>query len=228
MLLLRSCNYLNLVPSLRPSPHLDRSLMADQNHCPLCKGCLRRGGVWCHTCYKYFHVKCSCKSCSEVTAATETAIATPAPHNVLTVPDTPLIDLATSHAHENAVATSDNFWNNFLALSRGNSALNISRCRHIEALVLHAQQEQDKGAVRRNPSRVLAPIAVNTDRSDISPNPCLIRPLSILSRKENTDNGSNNKTIKRRLRAWHSCNFSELFCEAKAIQMRLNSRNKAL
>ena len=30
----------------------------------------------------------------------------------------------------------------------------------------------------------------------------------------------------RRLRAWHKCNFSELFCEAKAIQMRMNSRNK--
>ena len=34
------------------------------------------------------------------------------------------------------------------------------------------------------------------------------------------------RTIKRRLRAWHSCNLSDLFCEAKAIQMRMNSRNK--
>ena len=47
-----------------------------------------------------------------------------------------------------------------------------------------------------------------------------------LSRTKNTNDGSNNKTIKRRMRAWHSCNLSELFCEAKAIQMRMNSRNK--
>ena len=40
------------------------------------------------------------------------------------------------------------------------------------------------------------------------------------------DDGLNIKTIKRRLRAWLSCNFSELFYEAKAIQMIMNSRNK--
>ena len=109
---------------MQPSRLLARSLMADQTHCPLCKDPLRRGGVWCHTCYKYFHVKWSglaaakewtenfsCKSCSEVT---ETAIATPAPHNDLTVPDTAPIDPATSHARELSVAApSDNFWDNF-------------------------------------------------------------------------------------------------------------------
>ena len=52
----------------------------------------------------------------------------------------------------------------------------------------------------------------------------MILPHLNLSRAKNTDDGSNNKTTKRRLRAWHSCNFSEMFCEAKEIQM--NSRNK--
>ena len=47
-----------------------------------------------------------------------------------------------------------------------------------------------------------------------------------LSRTKNTDDGSNNKSIKRRPRAWHRCNFSELFFEAEAMQMRMNSRNK--
>ena len=73
---------------------------------------------------------------------------------------------------------------------------------------------------------VLSPIAVNTDRSDISLTLCMILPHLTLSRTKNTYNRSNSKTIKRRLRAWHSCNFSELFCEANAIQMRKNSRNK--
>ena len=54
----------------------------------------------------------------------------------------------------------------------------------------------------------------------------MILPHLTLSRTKNTDGGLNNKTIKRRLRTWHSCNFSESFCEAKAIQMRMNSRNK--
>ena len=54
----------------------------------------------------------------------------------------------------------------------------------------------------------------------------MILPHLTLSRTKKTDDGSNKKTIKRRLRAWHSCNFSELFCEAKAIQMRMNSMNK--
>ena len=112
----RCCYYspvINLIqsPSVQPSQLLARSLMADQTHCPLCKGPLRRGGVWCHTCYKYLHVKCSglaaakdwtenfsCKSCSEFTSATKTAIGTLAPHNALTVSDTALIDPATSHA----------------------------------------------------------------------------------------------------------------------------------
>ena len=42
----------------------------------------------------------------------------------------------------------------------------------------------------------------------------------------NTDDGLNNKIVERRLRALHSCNFSELSCEANAIQMRTSSRNK--
>ena len=54
----------------------------------------------------------------------------------------------------------------------------------------------------------------------------MILPHLTLSRTENTNNGSKNKTIKLRLRAWHSCNFTKLFCEAKAIEMRINSRNK--
>ena len=54
----------------------------------------------------------------------------------------------------------------------------------------------------------------------------MILPHFTLSRTKITDDGSNNKTIKRRLRAWHNCNFSDLFCEAKAIQMRMKSRNK--
>ena len=101
------------------------------------------------------------------TAATETAIATPAPHTGLTVPDTALIDPATSHAPESSVAApSDNF---FL---------------------------------------------------------CMIFPYLTLSRTKNTDDVSNNKTIKRRVSAWHSCNISELFREAIAIQKRINSRIK--
>ena len=54
----------------------------------------------------------------------------------------------------------------------------------------------------------------------------MILPHLILSRTKNTDDGSNNKTIKRRLRAWHSCNSSELLYEVKTIQIRVNSRNK--
>ena len=54
----------------------------------------------------------------------------------------------------------------------------------------------------------------------------MIVPHLTFSRTKNTEDGSINKTIKRRLRARQSCNFSELFCEAKAIQMRMNSRNK--
>ena len=224
---------------MQPSPLLARSLMADQTHCPLCRCPIRRGGVWCHTCYNYFHVKCSglaeakewnenfsCKSCSDVTAATETAIATPVPHNDLTVPDTVLIDPATSHAFERSVAPSDNFWDNFkprhaktvskidrevvtwkpsfLTLSKNNTGEQLSEALH----------------------SVLSPIAVNTDRSVVSLTLCMILPQLTLSRTKNRDDGSNNKTIKRRLRGWHSCNFSELFYEEKAIQMRMNSRNK--
>ena len=167
---------------MQPSRLLARSLTDDQTHCPLCKGPLRRGGVWCHTCYKYFHVKCSglaaakewtenfsCKSCSEVIAATETAIATPAPHNDLTVSDTALIDPATSHAPKLSVAaSSDNFWDKF-------------QPHHAQKL-----QEIYREVVTWKPSfftfgknktgeefaealhSVLSPIAVDTDRSDIS------------------------------------------------------------
>ena len=105
---------------MQPSPLLARSLMADQTHCPLCKGPLGRRRFWCHMCYNFFATakdwtkNFSSKSCSEITAANETANATPAPHNDLTVPDTALINLATSHAPEHSVAESrDNFWDNF-------------------------------------------------------------------------------------------------------------------
>ena len=225
---------------MQPSRLLARSLMADQTHCPLCNGSLRRGGVWCHTCYKYFHEKCSglaaakewtenfsCKKCSEVIAATETAIATPAPHNDLTVPDTAFIDPATSHAPERSVAApSDNFWDNF----QPHHAVTVREIyREVVTwkpsfftLSKNKTGEQFAEALHS----VLSPIAVDTDRSDISLTLCMILPHLTLSRTKNTDDGSNNKTIKRRLRAWHSCNFSDLFCEAKAIQMRMNSRNK--
>ena len=48
---------------------------------------------------------------------------------------------------------------------------------------------------------VLSRIAVNTDRSDISLTLCMILPHLTLSRTKTMDDGSNNKTIKRRLRA---------------------------
>ena len=70
---------------------------------------------------------------------------------------------------------------------------------------------------------VLSPIAANTD---VSLTLCMIILHLTLSRTKSTDYGSNNKTIRRRLRAWHSCNFPELFCEGKAIQLRMNIRNK--
>ena len=50
---------------------------------------------------------------------------------------------------------------------------------------------------------VLSPIAVNTDRSDKSLTVCMILTHLILSRTKNTDDESNKKTIKRRLRAFH-------------------------
>ena len=73
---------------------------------------------------------------------------------------------------------------------------------------------------------VLSTVAVNKDRSDISLTLFMILPHLTPSRTKNTDDGSKNKTTKRRLLAWHSCNFSEVFCEAKAIQMRMYSRNE--
>ena len=169
----------------------------------------------------------SCKSCSEVTAATETIIATPAPHNDLTVPDTALIDPATSHAPERSVAApSINCWDNF----QPHHSVTVREiyCEFVTwkpsffTLSKNKTGEQFAEALYS----VLSPIAVDTDRSDISLTLCMILPHLTLSRTKNTDDGSNNKTIKRGLRAWHSCNFSELFCEAKAIQMRMNSKNK--
>ena len=137
------------------------------------------------------------------------------------------IDPATSHAPEPSVAAaSNNFWDHFQP--------------HHEVTVREIYRE----VVTWKPSFftlgknktgeqfaealhiVLSPIAVNTDRSDISLTLCMILPHLTLSRTKNTDDGSNNKTIKRWLQAWYSCNVSELFCEAKAIQMRMNSRNK--
>ena len=225
---------------MQPSPILARSLKADQIHCPLCKDPLRRGGVWCHTCFKYFPVKCSglaaakewtenfsCKSCSEVTAATEPAIATPAPHNDLIVPDTALIDPANFHAPKNSVATpSDNF-GHILQSHHKVTVREIYRevitwKPSFFTLSKNKTGEQFAEALHS----VLSPIAVKTDRSDLSLTLCMIFLHLTLSRTENMDDGSNNKTIKRRLRAWHSCNFSELFFEAKAIQRRMNSRNK--
>ena len=97
----------------------------------------------------------------------------------------------------------------------------------MEALVLHPRSKNKKGEQFTEALHsVLSPVAVNTDRSDISQTFCRILPHLTLSRTKNTDDGSNNKTSKLRRRAWHSGNFSELFCEATAIQMRINSRYK--
>ena len=197
---------------MQPSRLLARSLMADQTHCPLCQGPLLRGGVWCHTCYKYFDVKCSgglaaakewtenfsCKSCSEVTAATETAIATPAPHNDLTVPDTAPIDPATSHAPERSVAAPLYiFWDNF----QPHHAVTVREIyREVvtwkTSFFTLSKNKTGKQFAEALHS-VLSPIAVDTDRSDISLTLCMILPHLTLSRTKNTDDGSNNKAIKR-------------------------------
>ena len=118
----RCCYYAPVInstqsPSVQPCPLLAGSLTGERTHCPLSKVPLRSSGVCCHTCYKFFHVKCSGlatakhwtenfsrKSCSEVTAATKTATATPATHNVLTVSDTAPTDPAISHAPERSFA----------------------------------------------------------------------------------------------------------------------------
>ena len=145
----------------------------------------------------------------------------------MTVPDTALIDPATSQAPERSIAApSDKFWDNF----QPHHAVTVREiCREVVTwkpafftLSTNKTGEQFAEALHS----VLSPIAVNTDRSDISLAHCMILPPLTLSRTKNTDDGLNNNTIKRRLRAWHCCNFSELFCEAKAIQMRMNSRNK--
>ena len=196
------------------------------------------GGVGCHTCYKYFHVKCSGLAVAKgwiknlppkqlVTAATETAIATPALDNAVTVPDTALIDLATAHAPGRSVAAlSDKFWANFQL----HYAVTVRKIYHKvvtrkPSFFMLSSNKTGEQFAEVLPS-VLSPIAVNTDRSDISLTPCMILLHLTLRRTKNTDAGKNKKTINRRLHAWHSCNISELFCESKAIQMRTNLRNK--
>ena len=225
---------------MQPSQLLARSWMADQTHCPFRKGPLHRVGVWCHTCYKYLHVKCSglaaakdwnenfsCKNCSEITAATETAIATPAPHNASTVPDTALIGPATSHppnvpSPQHRIILWDHFQPHHAVTVREIYREVVTWKPLFFTLGKNKTGEQFAEALHS----VFSRIAVNTDKSDIFLTLCMILPHLTLSRTKNTDDGSNNKTIKRRLQAWYSCNFSELFCEAKAIQMRMNSRNK--
>ena len=169
----------------------------------------------------------SCRSCSEVTALTETAIATPASHNVLTVPDTALIDRATSHAPDRSVAApSDSFWDNF----QPHHAVTVREIYRAvvtwKSLFFVLSKNKTGEQFAEAPHSVRSPITVNTDRSHISLTLCMIPPHLNLSRTRNMDDESNNKTIKRRPCAWHSCNFSALFCEAKAIQMRMNSRNE--
>ena len=225
---------------MQSSTLLARRPMADQTHCPLCKVPLCRGDVLCHTYELYFYVKCSviaaakswteivsCKNCSEVTAATKKAIAPPAPRNALNIPDTALIDPASSHAPERYVASpSVNFLDNF----QPHHAITV-RKKYREVVTwkssLFALSKNKTGEqFAETLQSFLSPIAVNTDRSDISLTLWMILPHLTLSRTKNADDGSNNKTIKPRLRAWHGCNFPELFCETKATQMRMNSRNK--
>ena len=145
----------------------------------------------------------------------------------MTVPDTALIDPATTHAPERSVAAaSNNFWDHF----QPHHAVTVREIyREVVTwkpsfftLGKNKTGEQFAEALHS----VLSLIAVNTDRSDSPLTFCMILPHLALSRTKNTHDGSNNKTIKRRLQAWYSFNFSELFCEAKAIQMRMNSRNK--
>ena len=128
--------------------------------------------------------------------------------------------------HQKHSAPSNNFWFNF-------QPQHVVSVRYIyrdvvtwkPSFFLLSKNKTGEQFVETHHS-VPSPIAVNTDRSDISLTLCMILPHLTLSRTKNTDDGSKNKTIKRRLRAWHSCNFSELLWEAKANQMRMNSRNK--
>ena len=149
------------------------------------------------------------------------------PHNDLTVHDTLLIDPATSHAPERSVAAPlENFWDNFQpdhAVTARELYREVVTWKTSLFMLCKNKTGELFGEALHS---VLSPIAVNTDRSDISLTLCMTLPHLSLSRTKNTDDGSNDKSNKRRLRAWHSCNFSELFCEAKGIQMRMNSRNK--
>ena len=169
----------------------------------------------------------SCKSCFGVCAATKKAIATPEPQNALTVPDTALIEHATSHAPERfAAAQSDKFPDNFLSHHAVTMRKTLREVVIWKPSVFTLSKNNKREQFAEALHSVLSPIAVNTDRSDISQTLCMILPHLTFSQTKNTDDGSNNKTIKRRRRAWHSGNFSELFCEATATQMRTNSRYK--
>ena len=140
----------------------------------------------------------SCRSCSEVTAATETPTATPAPHNALTVSDTALIDPATSHAPERSVAApSEIFWDNF----QPQHAVTVPELYREVVTFFTLSKNKTEEQFAEALHSVFFPIAVNTDRSDISLTLCMILPHLTLSRTKNTDDGSKNKTIKRRLRA---------------------------
>ena len=136
----------------------------------------------------------SCKRCSEVTAATKTAIAKVASHNDLTVPETALLDPATLHALDCSVAAaSDNVRDNF----QPHQAVTVrfiyrevvTRKPSFFMLSKNKTGEQFAEALYS----VLSPIAVNTNRSDISLTFCMILPHLTLSWRKNTDDGSNNQ-----------------------------------
>ena len=125
----------------------------------------------------------SCISYSDLSAATETEIAAPAPHNALTAPDTELIDLATLHAPKRSVAApSDNFWGNF----QPHHAVTLRKIYRkvvtwkLSFFMLSKNKTGEQFAEALH--SVLSPVAVSTNRSDISLSLCIINPNLTLSR----------------------------------------------
>ena len=132
--------------------------------------------------------------------------------------DTALIDSATFHAPESSVAApSDNFWDNF----QPHHAVTVREI-HREVvtwkpsfftLTKNKTGQQFAKALHG----VFSPIAIDTDRSDISLTLCMILPHLTFSRTKNTDDWSNNQTIKRRPVLWGEGNQNENeFKEQKA------------
>ena len=224
-------------------------MMADQTHCHICKRHLRKGGIWCVICKGYIYVSCSglqsskfyydgfsCIKCTPENFAkrpnstnrpTSTAPITTQKETSPATSETNVLPNATQSESSPPTFTTAPFRPWKLIDQEIEIKINEIYKNVVNWKPRFIVLSQNKPGFQFVLNQQLLSLVEETPSSNVSMKTAMIIPHLLLPKTKSETNGSNSKTLSRRLILWKQGLLDELFTETKALQIRHPKQKKS-